>query len=105
MVPPDLPVPAHQPAPVRPVSRRRKILDYVASRGGEIRSDSGQGLRRQIADALGERPTVVSQATTVPGATALPRTGSSSGYAVFFGLSCIAGGALLLIRRGRNWIR
>jgi LPXTG-motif cell wall-anchored protein len=51
-------------------------------------------------------PTVVNQATTVPGATAaLPRTGSSSGYAVFFGLSCIAGGALLLIRRRRNWIR
>jgi hypothetical protein len=59
---PDLPVPDHQPATVRPVSRRRKILDYVASRGGEIRSDSGQGLRRQIADALGERPTPVGQA-------------------------------------------
>jgi DNA-binding MarR family transcriptional regulator len=59
---PDLPVPAHQPATVRPASRRRKILDYVASRGGEIRSDSGQGLRRQIADALGERPTPVGQA-------------------------------------------
>jgi DNA-binding MarR family transcriptional regulator len=59
---PDLPVPAHQPAPVRPASRRRKILDYVASRGGEITSDSGQGLRRQIADALGERPTPVGQA-------------------------------------------
>jgi DNA-binding transcriptional ArsR family regulator len=62
MVLPNLPRPDHQPATVRPASRRRKILDYVASRGGEIRSDSGQGLRRQIADALGERPTVVSQA-------------------------------------------
>ena len=52
-------------------------------------------------------PTVINQATTttVPGATALPRTGSSSGYAAFFGLSCIAGGALLAIRRRGNWIR
>jgi DNA-binding MarR family transcriptional regulator len=58
----NLPVPDHQPAAVRPGSRRRKILDYVASQGGELRSDSGQGLRRQIADALGERPTPVGQA-------------------------------------------
>src|SRR2546428_13779561 len=43
-------------------SRRRRILDYGASQGGELRSDSGQGLRRQIADALGERPTPVGQA-------------------------------------------
>jgi LPXTG-motif cell wall-anchored protein len=43
--------------------------------------------------------TVVTQATTVPGGTTLPRTGSSSGYGVFVGLSCVAGGALLLIRR------
>jgi len=52
-------------------------------------------------------PTVIGQATTttVPGATALPRTGSSSGYVVFFGLSCIAGGALLAIRRRRSWIK
>jgi LPXTG-motif cell wall-anchored protein len=52
-------------------------------------------------------PTVIDQATTttVPGATALPRTGSSSGYVVFFGLSCIAGGALLAIRRRRSWIK
>jgi LPXTG-motif cell wall-anchored protein len=35
----------------------------------------------------------------------LPRTGSSSGYAVFVALSCIAGGALLLIRRRRGVIR
>jgi LPXTG-motif cell wall-anchored protein len=35
----------------------------------------------------------------------LPRTGSSSGYAVFVALSCIAGGALLLIRRRRDLIR
>jgi hypothetical protein len=62
MVLPNLPVPDHQPATVRPASRRRKILEYVASRGGELRSDSGQGLRRQIADALGERTTPVSQA-------------------------------------------
>jgi LPXTG-motif cell wall-anchored protein len=50
-------------------------------------------------------PTVVNQTTTTPGATALPRTGSTSGPAVFFGLSCIAGGALLAIRRRRNWIK
>lgn len=49
-------------------------------------------------------PTVAGQ-TVAPGSTALPRTGSSSGYAVFFGLSCIAGGALLAIRRRRNWIK
>lgn len=46
--------------------------------------------------------TVVNQATTVPGGNTLPRTGSSSGYAVFVGLSCIAGGALLLIRRRKE---
>jgi LPXTG-motif cell wall-anchored protein len=50
-------------------------------------------------------PTVVNQTTTIPAATSLPRTGTSSGYAVFFGLSCIAGGALLLIRRRRNWVK
>jgi LPXTG-motif cell wall-anchored protein len=44
-------------------------------------------------------------ATTVPGATTLPRTGSTSGYVVFFGLSCLAGGALLLFHRRRNWVR
>jgi LPXTG-motif cell wall-anchored protein len=51
-------------------------------------------------------PTVGGQATTAAptGAAELPRTGSSSGYAVFFGLSCIAGGALLLIRR-RSWLK
>jgi LPXTG-motif cell wall-anchored protein len=42
--------------------------------------------------------------TTQPGAATLPRTGTNSGYAVFSSLSCIAGGALLLIRR-RNWTR
>jgi LPXTG-motif cell wall-anchored protein len=47
-------------------------------------------------------PTVLNQSTTVPGGTTLPRTGSSSGYAVFVALSCIAGGALLLIRRRRE---
>jgi LPXTG-motif cell wall-anchored protein len=47
---------------------------------------------------------IVNQTTTsAPGAGNLPRTGSSSGIAVFFGLSCIAGGALMLIRRRRNW--
>lgn len=52
--------------------------------------------------------TVVDQSnpsTAVPGATTLPRTGSSSGYAVFFGLSCIAAGALLLTRRRTNGVR
>jgi DNA-binding MarR family transcriptional regulator len=42
-------------------TRRHKILEYLAGQGGELRSDSGTGLRRQIADALGERPTAVGQ--------------------------------------------
>jgi LPXTG-motif cell wall-anchored protein len=52
-------------------------------------------------------PTVVGQATTttVGGSAQLPRTGSSSGYPMFFGLSCLAGGALLLISHRRSWIR
>jgi LPXTG-motif cell wall-anchored protein len=53
---------------------------------------------------LGSTTPISGAATTAPGATTLPRTGSSSGYAVFFGLSCLAGGALLLLRR-RNWVR
>lgn len=32
-------------------------------------------------------------------------TGSTSGIAVFFGLSCIAGGALLIGRSRKNWTR
>lgn len=56
------PGPAHRPAVApRDDSRRTKILDYLAGQGGELRSDSGVGLRRQIADALGERPTAVGQ--------------------------------------------
>jgi LPXTG-motif cell wall-anchored protein len=47
---------------------------------------------------------VFNQSTTTPGAITLPRTGSSSGYAVFVALSCIAGGALLLIRHRRNLV-
>jgi LPXTG-motif cell wall-anchored protein len=60
-----------------------------------------------ISDLGSTVPTVVDQATTttVAGSTELPRTGSSSGYPMFFGLSCLAGGALLLIRHRRNWIR
>jgi LPXTG-motif cell wall-anchored protein len=60
-----------------------------------------------ITDLGSTVPTVVDQATTttVAGSTELPRTGSSSGYPMFFGLSCLAGGALLLIRHRRNWIR
>ena len=42
-------------------SRRSKVLDYLAGQGGELRSDSGLGLRRQIAEALGERPTAIGQ--------------------------------------------
>jgi DNA-binding MarR family transcriptional regulator len=41
--------------------RRNKILSYLDTHGGELRSDTGVGLRRQIADAVGERPTAVSQ--------------------------------------------
>ena len=55
---------------VRTRSLRRRILEHIAEQGGEIRSDCGQGLRRQICDALGERPTAVSQALI-----ALERTG------------------------------
>jgi DNA-binding transcriptional ArsR family regulator len=47
---------------VGPESLRRRILEYIAQEGGELRSDSGQGLRRQICDALDERPTRVSGA-------------------------------------------
>jgi hypothetical protein len=47
---------------VRARSLRRRILEHVAERGGEVRSDCGQGLRRQICDALGEGPTPVSRA-------------------------------------------
>ena len=46
----------------RAASLRRRILEYIAGQGGELRSDCGQGLRRLICDALGERPTPVSQA-------------------------------------------
>jgi LPXTG-motif cell wall-anchored protein len=52
--------------------------------------------------------TVVEQATTTTPSgtnTSLPRTGSSPGFAVFFGLSCLAGGALLAIRRRGNWVK
>jgi LPXTG-motif cell wall-anchored protein len=52
---------------------------------------------------LGTTTPISGAATTVPGATTLPRTGSTSGYVVFFGLSCLAGGALLL--RRRSWVR
>ena len=46
----------------RPGSCRARVVEYIASQGGELRSDSGVGIRRQIADALGERPTVIGQA-------------------------------------------
>lgn len=49
-------------AAVRARSLRRRILEHLADQGGQLRSDCGQGLRRQICDALGERPTPVSQA-------------------------------------------
>ena len=47
---------------VRPGTLRRRILDYIEEQGGELRADSSQSLSRQICDALGERPTRVSQA-------------------------------------------
>jgi hypothetical protein len=47
---------------IRAGSLRRRILEYIAGQGGELRSDCGQGLRRLICDALGERPAPVSQA-------------------------------------------
>lgn len=48
--------------PVRIKSLRHRILEYIAEQGGELRADSAHSLRRQICDALGERPTRVSQA-------------------------------------------
>lgn len=47
----------------------------------------------------------ISGPTTTVGGTALPRTGSTSGYAVLVGSSCIAAGALLLGRSRKNWTR
>jgi hypothetical protein len=41
---------------------RRRIVEYIAEQGGELRSDCGQALQRQICDALAERPIRVSQA-------------------------------------------
>jgi len=55
------PGPSHRPVAPRGESRRTKILEYLAGQGGELRSESGLGLRRQIADALGDRPTPVGQ--------------------------------------------
>ncbi len=46
----------------RPKTCRARVMEYIASRGGELRADSGVGIRRQIADALGERPTTIGQA-------------------------------------------
>lgn len=43
-------------------SLRRRILEYIAEQGGELRADSAHSLRRQICDALGEGPGRVSQA-------------------------------------------
>jgi len=70
-------------------------------------STGGPTTTTPITDLGSTVPTVVGQATTttVGGSTQLPRTGSNSGYPMFFGLSCLGGGALLLIRRRRNWIR
>jgi hypothetical protein len=48
--------------PVRIESLRHRILEYIAEQGGELRADSAHSLRHQICDALGERPTRVSQA-------------------------------------------
>lgn len=48
--------------PVRIESLRHRILEYIAEQGGELRADSAHSLRGQICDALGERPTRVSQA-------------------------------------------
>ena len=47
---------------VRAGSLRRRILEYIAKEGGELRSDSGRSLQRKICDALAERPARVSQA-------------------------------------------
>ena len=54
--------PRRPPPTVSAGSLRHRILDYIDQQGGELRGDSGHSLRRQICDALGERPTPVSQA-------------------------------------------
>ncbi len=58
---PRNPGPPYPVVAARGSSRRHKILSYLAGHGGELRSDTGLGLRRQIADAVGERPTAVGQ--------------------------------------------
>jgi hypothetical protein len=56
---PHAPNGAFDPAQVG--SLRRRILEYIAQQGGELRADSAYGLRRQISEALGEGPGRVSQ--------------------------------------------
>jgi LPXTG-motif cell wall-anchored protein len=46
-------------------------------------------------------PTTTTDPPAVPGT--LPRTGSDVMFAALFALSCLASGALLLIRRRRTW--
>jgi LPXTG-motif cell wall-anchored protein len=72
---------------------------FIALGGTEPTTTTQGPTTTSISDAP-----IVNQTTTVPVVAALPRTGSSSGYAVLFGLCCLAGGALLIGRRGNNWI-
>jgi LPXTG-motif cell wall-anchored protein len=45
--------------------------------------------------------------TTSPpsGGQELPRTGGGSAFPLAFGVSCLAAGALLVLRRRRSWTR
>jgi hypothetical protein len=73
---------------------------FIALGGSEETTSSGPTTSTFIGD-----PPIVNQTTTVGGDTTLPRTGSSSGYAVCFGLSCVAGGVLLIGRSRKSRLR
>ena len=76
------------------------VRPFIALDGSEETTSSGPTTSTFIGD-----PPIVNQTTTVGGVTTLPRTGSSSGYAVFFGLSCVAGGVLLIGRSRKSRLR
>jgi len=48
---------------------------------------------------------VTATTPTPPGPSTLPRTGSSTGFPLLFGLSALLAGALLVVRHGRAWSR
>jgi len=76
------------------------VRPFIALGGTEETTTSGPTTNTFIGD-----PPIVDQTTMVGGVTTLPLTGSSSGYAVFFGLSCVAGGVLLIGRSRKSRLR